>query len=116
MDEHMEFGRARYQDVIDLLTEQLGLSATFTQTGGGNAALEVALADGRTVLVTDEEDALSWNREDHRGWGVGVYREDSEYDDGPLAFESTSDGEPAALPPLVTAALSAAGDDHGSQR
>ncbi|NNH21869.1 hypothetical protein [Pseudokineococcus marinus] len=100
----MTTGEDRYRDVLDLLREE-GMLAVFTQTGGGNAALEARLPDGRTLLVTDEEDSLSWNREEHRGWGVGIYREGTEYDDGPLAFESTDDGAPAALLPLVRAVI-----------
>lgn len=71
----MKIGQSRYQDVLDLLQAQ-GLGATFTQTGGMCAALEVLLDSGHTLLVTDAEDTLAWDREEHRGWGVGLYPPD----------------------------------------
>jgi hypothetical protein len=101
----MKIGQSRYQDVLDLLQAQ-GLGATFTQTGGMNAALEVLLDSGHTLLITDAEDTLSWDREEHRGWGVGLYPPDQANTDGEcLAFDSTDDGAPSALPPLVNRVL-----------
>jgi hypothetical protein len=101
----MRMGQSRYQDVLDLLEEQ-GLGATFTQTGGMNAALEVLLDSGHTLLITDAEDSLSWDREEHRGWGVGLYPPDQANTDGEcLAFDSTEDGSPQALVPLVDRVL-----------
>ncbi len=67
----MQFGHDRYVDVIDALNDA-GLPATFTQTGGMNAALEVTLETGQYLLITDAGDSLSWNREQQNGWGVGV--------------------------------------------
>lgn len=99
-EETMAVGQDRYQDVIDHLTES-GLPTSFTQTGGMCAALEVTLEAGYTLLITDAEDTLSWDRQDHKGWGVGLYRPDSEYDDGPLAFESVEDGSLAVLLPAI---------------
>ncbi len=104
-DTTMALGQARYQDVLDVLAAS-GFGATFTQTGGMNAALEVLLDGGYTLLVTDAEDSLSWEREEHAGWGVGLYPPDQANTDGDcLAFDSTDDGEPAALVPLVRAVL-----------
>lgn len=104
-DNTMAVGQARYQDVLDLLAAS-GLGAGFTQTGGMNAALEVLLDGGYTLLITDAEDSLSWDREEHAGWGVGLYPPDQVNTDGDcLAFDSSDDGEPAALVPLVRGVL-----------
>ena len=96
-DTTLGIGADRYRDVLRLL-ESAGLGATFTQTGGMNAALKVLLDGGHTLLITDAEDSLSWDREGHRGWGVGLYPPDHANTDGEcLAFESTDDGSPEAL-------------------
>lgn len=106
-DTTMTIGQGRYQDALDLLAGA-GLAATFTQTGGMNAALEVVLDGGHTLLITDAEDSLSWEREEHRGWGVGLYPPDQANTDGEcLAFDSTDDGSLAALLPLVDTVLRA---------
>lgn len=106
-DATMAIGQARYQDVLDRLTTT-GLPAAFTQTGGMCAALEVTLDSGHTLLVTDAEDSLTWEREEHQGWGVGLYPPDQVNSDGEcLAFGSTGDGSPEALVPLVGAVLRA---------
>lgn len=66
------------------------------------AALEVVLDGGHTLLVTDSEDTLSWVRDQHDGWGVGLYPPDASDTGGEcLVFDSTTDGSPAALPPLI---------------
>lgn len=97
----MAVGQARYEDVLRVL-QAAGLGATFTQTGGMNAALEVLLDGGYTLLITDAEDSLSWDRDEHRGWGVGLYPPDQANSDGEcLLFESDDDGSPEALLPLV---------------
>ncbi len=88
-DSTMRAGAARYQDVLDAL-RVAGLPATFTQTGGMCAALEVMLDSGHTLLITDAEDTLAWERDEHHGWGVGLYPPGSEHDDGPLAFDGSS--------------------------
>ncbi|MCZ2814482.1 hypothetical protein O2W15_23880 [Modestobacter sp. VKM Ac-2979] len=49
-------GQSQYQDVIDGLSTA-GLPATFAQTGGMNAALEVLLDGGHSLLITDFEDS-----------------------------------------------------------
>lgn len=98
-------GASRYRDILEVL-RGAGLDATFIQTGGMNAALEVLLEGGSTLLVTDAEDSLAWDREEHQGWGVGLYPPDRANNDGQcLAFESTDDGSPAALVPLARAVL-----------
>ncbi len=100
-DTTMKIGQDRYQDVLDLLATH-ELEATFTQTGGMNAALEVLLDGGHTLLITDAEDSLSWDRDDHQGWGVGLYPPNQANTDGEcLLFESDEDGSPEALVPLV---------------
>lgn len=100
-DTTMAIGRSRYQDVLDRLTAT-GLPAAFTQTGGMCAALEVTLETGHTLLVTDAEDPLSWDREEHTGWGVGLYTPDQADTDGEcLAFDNTPDGSVTALLPLI---------------
>ncbi len=97
----MTIGASRYQDVLDVLREA-GLDATFTQTGGMNAALEVMLDGGHTLLITDAEDSLAWDREEHQGWGVGLYPPDQANTDGEcLAFDSTDDGSARRLPELA---------------
>ncbi len=101
----MQVGAARYQDVLDGLRAS-GWPATFTQTGGMCAALEVMLDGGHTLLITDAEDSLSWDREEHRGWGVGLYPPDQANTDGDcLAFGSTEDAAVPALLPLVEQVL-----------
>lgn len=100
-DQTMAIGADRYRDVLDRLSAA-GFGATFTQTGGMNAALEVLLDGGHTLLITDAEDSLSWDREEHRGWGVGLYPPDQANTDGEcLAFDSTEDGSPEVLLSLL---------------
>lgn len=101
----MTVGATRYQDVLDHLAGS-GLRASFTQTGGMNAAIEIMLDGGYTVLVTDAEDSLAWDRDEHRGWGVGLYPPDQANTDGQcLAFDSSDDGTPQSLPTLVRTLL-----------
>ena len=71
-----------------------------------NAALETLLDGGRTLLITDAEDSLSWERAEHAGWGVGLYPPDQANTDGEcMVFESDEDGSPEALVPLVERVL-----------
>ena len=106
-DATMLIGRSRYQDVLDHLTSA-GLPAAFAQTGGMCAALEVLLDSGHTLLITDAEDSLSWDWEQHQGWGVGLYPPDQANTDGEcLAFDSSPDGSPEALLPLIDAVVGA---------
>ncbi len=114
VDEAMAVGTARYADVIAAL-EAAGLPTVFTQTGGMCAALEVTLEAGQHLLITDAEDSLSWDRGEQRGWGVGRYVTDSEYDDGPVAFDSTDDTTATALLAVVRSVLTPArqpGTEH----
>jgi len=104
MNEAMAIGAARYADVITTLNGA-GLPTVFTQTGGMCAALEVTLEAGQHLLITDAEDSLSWDRDEQRGWGVGRYVTDSEYDDGPLAFVESDDRSTEALLLLVRQVL-----------
>jgi len=100
----MAIGAQRYTDVLDHLRAE-GLPAEFTQTGGMCAAIEARLEGGHTLLITDAEDSLAWDRLEHRGWGVGLYRPTSEYDDGPVAFAGCDDGSLPSLLPLVREVL-----------
>jgi hypothetical protein len=102
-----DIGPAQYQDVIDKLAAA-GLPVSFTQTGGMCAALEVTLETGHTLLITDSEDTLSWDRAEHRGWGVGLYQANGEHDDGPLVFDSTQDGSLRGLLPVIHNVLTSA--------
>ena len=105
-DTAMAVGASRYGDVLRLLAAA-GLAAAFTQTGGMNAALEVLLDGGHTLLITDAQDSLSWDRAEHHSWGVGLYPPDQANADGDcLAFDSTDDGSAEALVPLARAVLS----------
>lgn len=56
-------------------------------------------------MITDEDDALAWSRDEHRGWGVGLYPPDSEYDSECIAFDTTADGGVPALLSLAEAVL-----------
>jgi len=100
LDEAMAVGTARYADVIGAL-EAAGLPTVFTQTGGMCAALEVTLEAGQHLLITDAKDSLSWDRGEQRGWGVGRYITDSEYDDGPLAFADNAGSGDASIETLL---------------
>jgi hypothetical protein len=111
-DQAMADGEARYCDALDRL-EEAGLPATFTQTGGMNAALQVLLDGGHTLLVTDAQCPLPWDRNEQRGWGVGLYPPDRPGGDGEcLAFDSTSDSSLEALAPLARRVL----DDYLASR
>ena len=99
-EEAMKLGAARYADVLTALNNA-GLPAVFTQTGGMCAVLEITLDNGAHLLVTDAEDTLSWNRESHAGWGVGLYPRDDEHDSGHLAYGNTPDSDTPALLNLV---------------
>jgi len=104
MDDAMAIGAARYADIIATLNGA-GLPTVFTQTGGMCAALEVTLDNGQHLLITDAEDSLSWERAEQRGWGVGRYVTDSEYDDGPRAFADSEDTGSNTLLRLVREVL-----------
>lgn len=103
--ETMAYGANQYADILTML-EDAGLPAEFTQTGGMCAAIEVQLETGRTLLITDAEDTLCWERSEHRGWGVGLY-EPAEDRDGAIAFLDTTDGSPDGLVALLKQILKA---------
>lgn len=103
-DQAMRAGQAQYQDVIDALTAA-GYPATFTQTGGMNAALEVLLEGGWALLITDAEDSLSWERTTQRGWGVGLFAPDEQYMVAPQAFGETPETDTETLLSLVPEVL-----------
>lgn len=106
-EQTMALGQAEYQDVINELVAA-GLPAVFTQTGGMNAALELRLDGGYTVLITEADDSLSWSRAEHRDWGVALYAPEQAYDGEVLAAEVTEDGTAAGLLRLVEELLRAA--------
>jgi hypothetical protein len=60
-----------------------------------NAALAVSLPDGKYLLITDADDALSWYRDDQLGWAVGLYPSDDLPD--ATAFDQTPDGSTESL-------------------
>jgi hypothetical protein len=99
----MRIGASGYQDVLDAL-DRAGLPAEFTQTGGMNAALQVTLEGGRILLITDADDALSWDRAEQLGWGVGLYA-DQELGDGAQIYDSCQSNDPAALLDLIRSLL-----------
>ncbi|WP_157944006.1 hypothetical protein [Blastococcus atacamensis] len=96
----MAIGQSQYQDVIDNLSAA-GLPTTFTQTGGMNAALEVLLDGGYSLLITDFDDSLAWSRLEHVGWSVGLYPPDQQYDGQVIAFGETQDADVDALRALI---------------
>ncbi len=103
-EQTMSVGQGQYQDVIDALFTA-GLPATFTQTGGMNAALEVLLDGGHSLLITDFEDSLSWSREEHSGWSVGLYGPAEQYDGQAVAFADTTDSDLPALRAVIEQVL-----------
>ena len=100
----MQAGAEQYADVLAHLTAQ-GLPTLFTQTGGMCAALQAQLDNGQTLLITDEDDSLSWDRREQRGWAVGRYGRDEEACEPPLAFGSSPDRSLAALDALIREVL-----------
>ncbi|OFV75138.1 hypothetical protein [Rhodococcus erythropolis] len=90
----IEYGTLQYLDVLDLLSS-IGYRATFTQTGGMSAAIELAIDENKFALITDADGPLAWEREDHHGWAVGVY----EYQDtsDAVTYESTTNSSVEAL-------------------
>jgi hypothetical protein len=78
---------------IGALCSRAGQS-TSTQSGGMNSAREVVLQAGCTVLITDADDSLSWDRAEQQGRGVGFYvdpepfRQPERYD-GTLTFATS---------------------------
>lgn len=98
----MSLGADRYHHELTALAEA-GIPATFTQTGGMNAALQAILDGGAVLLVTDFDDTLAWDRADQQGWAVGLYPDPDSQD--PIAFQATQDVSTEALTDLVRAVL-----------
>lgn len=75
------------------------------------AAIEVLLDGGQTLLITDAEDTLSWDRADRRGWAVGLYPPGEAHNDGPVTFDTADAGSPgpSSGSPKGCCDLSAAG-------
>lgn len=48
---------------------------------------------------------MAWDRQEHSGWGVGLYPPGSECDGQSSAYASTEDGSAEALLPLVDQVL-----------
>ena len=111
-EETMEVGRAESADVIQELTAN-GLPTEFTQTGGMNAALEVRLDGGYSILVTEADDSLSWSRAEHRDWGAALYPPSEQYDGECLAGAPSGDGSVAGLRALVQELLTEAVQPKG---
>ncbi len=99
-EETMALGRSQYADIIDDL-HQMGLPAEFMQTGGMNAALEVRLEGGYSILVTESDDSLAWSRDDHRDWGAALFPPRQQYDGDCLVADTSNDGSTAALLALL---------------
>lgn len=114
-EETMQAGAARYGDVTEMLRRDFGVAATFTQTGGMCAAIEMMLETGAMVLVTSADDSLPWDRAALTSWGVGVYApnvgccSDTEpchcVDSAPAGWAEVSQAGYAALFATVSAAL-----------
>jgi hypothetical protein len=102
-EETMQYGESQYRDVIDALRER-GLIFSFTQTGGMTAALEAVLDGGASLLITDVEDGLSWERRWHEGRGDGLYGEIEDRGER-LACASSDDGDVETLLGLVDEVL-----------
>lgn len=66
----MIHGASLYQESLRVL-EELGLSASFTQTGGMCAALEVNLERGQ-LLIIDVDDSLPWDPTQRKRLGRGA--------------------------------------------
>ena len=97
----MAEGAAAYADVLDAL-KAVGYEAFFTQTGGMCAASEIKLGADRYVYVTDAEDSLSWERDEHEGWAVGLYLHPS---GDFVRGDDTPDGDVESLLALLAAVL-----------
>ena len=98
----MQLGATPYADATGAL-QRAGVAARFTQTGGMNAALEAYLDGGAYLLVTDADDALSWDRAEQDGWGAGLYTNDE--DQELIAHAATDETSTAALIELVRGLL-----------
>lgn len=100
--ETMAWGASQYADVLQAL-RVAGHRAEFTQTGGMCAALMISVEAGYHVLITDEEDTLSWDRETHQGWWAGLYPDADVHPEaeGPISYDQCADSSTPALLHLV---------------
>jgi hypothetical protein len=93
-DRAMTHAAEVYADVLSALA-QAGYVAAMTQTGGMCLAIEISLDVGDTVLVTDKDEILPWDRDDHRGWGIDRYAAGDSSER--LQSVAVDDASPAAL-------------------
>lgn len=86
-----------YEDVINTVDQVLP-GAFMTQLGGMCLAIEAPI-DGGWVWITDQEDNLPWDRNEHRGWRVGVYLGNPNTDEGsqPVRDAETADSSLGGL-------------------
>jgi hypothetical protein len=103
-EQEMSDGEREYRDVLAAL-HRAGIPASFTQTGGMNAALDATLEGGAFLLVTGTEGSLPWRRAYLRGWTVGVYANDGSPE--PIAIASTGSAHTTALLGAVRQVLGA---------
>lgn len=109
-EETMAWGAAQYADVTAALTGA-GLRAEFVQTGGMCPAIIVPLDAGHYLLLVDRDDVLSWRRDDHVGWWVGLSEPDERRTvDGPLRWLESDDGSPEEAVRLARAVIRGEGE------
>jgi hypothetical protein len=85
---YMEDASKVYEDVLTAL-RNAEIPASITQTGGMCLAITFPYRDGY-FLLTDQDDVLSYERDEDDGWNLGYY--DSEGDDVPLLGANTDWG------------------------
>lgn len=83
----------QYDDIIDLLHRH-GYNAGIMDTGGGCLAIEIPLDTGRTLIITDKQGPLD-NRDELRGWGIGLLNETGGFEDS--EYREVSNSSPEAL-------------------
>ncbi|QOW01677.1 hypothetical protein [Rhodococcus pyridinivorans] len=96
--EVLEYGTKQYADVFSLLAAN-GFQASFTQTGGMCAAIELCIDEERFALITEDDGPLEWERFEHHGWAVGVYNKADTSD--AVILETVPDASPTALVTLL---------------
>lgn len=74
---YMGQAEANYQDVLDAL-HAAEIPATMTQTGGMCLAITFPWSMGSYFLLTDQDDVLSFERDEEQGWRLGLYTEDGD--------------------------------------
>jgi hypothetical protein len=103
-EETMRRGAAEYADVLDALLHA-GLPGHFTQTGGMCAAIEIQLEADSSLLITEADDTLCWDRQQHASWGVGFY---GEWDDLPSVYLESTEGDLDSVMTTIERVLAAA--------